>query len=81
MIKNELIDKVHEFCDSDDLEVKRKLKKDILDYTQKNNLFKDNLFSSSFNTMILAHFDAFRMSKIKTSKDSIIGFIERHYEK
>ena len=53
MIKNELIDKVHEFCDSDDLEVKRKLKKDILDYTQKNNLFKDNLFSSSFNTMIL----------------------------
>lgn len=31
--------------------------------------------------MIIAHVDTFRMSKIKTNKDNIIGFLERHSDK
>lgn len=80
MVKKELIDKVNMFCDSDDLDIKKQLKSEIQKFTRENKIFNDNIYTSSFNTMILAHYDAFRMSNIKTSKTSIIEFVERHHD-
>jgi hypothetical protein len=79
MLKQDLINKVNNLYDSNDIETKRLIQSDIQDFTRKNKIFKSRIYTNSFITIIRAHIDAYRLSKTKTSKNKIIEFIERHY--
>ncbi|MCG8750594.1 hypothetical protein [Tenacibaculum finnmarkense] len=68
--KDLIIKKIHEYHESNSIEEKSKLKAELL------KISKQEKIALSFKTIVLAHFETFKLRGIKTDILTMLNFIQ-----